>query len=172
MLGATFELLTESGLGGVSIDEVSRRSGVAKTTIYRHWDTRSDLVLDACARIGADQEAPDTGGFEGDAEALLAGIARLLRTARWSSVVPSVVDAAERDPEVAAVLGGIQAGHAAPLREIIARAVRRGELPPDTDASAMTAALVGPLFYRRWFSREAIDDDFVRSTVRTAIGGR
>ena len=170
VLGATFELLTESGLGGVSVDEVSRRSGVAKTTIYRHWDTRSDLILDACARISADQEAPDTGSFEGDATVLLAGIARLLRTARWSSVVPSIVDAAERDPEVAAIHSRIQMGHTAPLHKIIARAVRNGELPPNTDASTMTAALVGPLFYRRWFSRETISEDFVRSIVRTVIG--
>ena len=130
VLGATFELLTESGLGGVSVDEVSRRSGVAKTTIYRHWDTRSDLILDACARISADQEAPDTGSFEGDATALLTGIARLLRTANWSSVVPSIVDAAERDPEVAAIHGRIQRGaHGTVARDHRARGAQRRAAP-------------------------------------------
>ncbi|WP_235845866.1 TetR/AcrR family transcriptional regulator [Dictyobacter aurantiacus] len=48
VLRATAELLTENGLGGVSVEEVFRRSGVAKTTIYRHWAIRADLMIDAC----------------------------------------------------------------------------------------------------------------------------
>ena len=172
VLRTTFELLTESGLGGVSVDEVSRRSGVAKTTIYRHWATRAELILDACSRITAEQEVPDTGSFEGDVTVLLAGIAELLVTARWSSVVPSIIDAAERDPELAHIHSRIQMGHTAPLQAVIARAVRNGEIPASTDPSDMIAALVGPLFYRRWFSREPLDEAFVRSIVKTAITSR
>jgi len=172
VLGATFELLTESGLGGVSVDEVSRRSGVAKTTIYRHWATRSALILDACSRISAEQEVPDTGGFESDVTALLTGLAKLLATARWSSVVPSIIDAGEHDPELAHIHRRIQMGHTAPLQAVIARAVRNGDIPASTDPSDMITALVGPLFYRRWFSREPLDEEFVRSIVRTAINAR
>lgn len=170
VLTATLELLTESGLGGVSVDEVCRRSGVAKTTIYRHWPTRSDLVMDACSRISTEQEVPDTGSFEGDVTALLTTFANLLRTARWSSVVPSIIDAAERDPQLAKVHSKIQTGHSAPFHEIISRAVRNGELPESTDPSAMTAALLGPLFYRRWFSREPLDNAFVQVVVQNVIG--
>ena len=169
VLRTTLELLNESGLGGVSVEAVSRRCGVAKTTIYRHWATRADLILDACTRISAEQEVPDTGGFEGDVTAILAGLATLLTTARWSSVVPSIVDAAERDPELAHIHSRIQLGHAAPLQAVIARAVQKDEIPASTDPSHMIAALVGPLFYRRWFSREPLDDAFVRSIVRSAI---
>jgi len=172
VLGATFDLLTESGVGGVSVDEVSRRSGVAKTTIYRHWATRSALILDACSRISAEQEVLDTGGFESDVTALLTGLAALLATARWSSVVPSMIDAAERDPDLAHIHSRIQRGHTAPLHAVIARAVRTGDLPASTDPSALIAALVGPLFYRRWFSRGPLDDEFVRSIVRTALNTR
>jgi len=172
VLGATFDLLTESGVGGVSVDEVSRRSGVAKTTIYRHWATRSALILDACSRISAEQEVPDTGGFESDVTALLTGLATLLTTARWSSVVPSIIDAAERDPDLAQIHQRIQREHTAPLQAVIARAVRKGDLQASTDPSALSAALVGPLFYRRWFSREPLDDEFVRSIVRTALTTR
>ncbi len=166
VLQVTIELLTEVGLGGCSVDEVSRRSGVAKTTIYRHWPTRSELVIDACSRLTTEEHVPDTGSFEGDVLAFLLSIAELLQTARWSSVLPSIVDAAERDPELAALHRRIQLGHAAPLRAIIARAAQRSELPASTDASAMIAALLGPLFYRRWFSREPIDADFVNDVAR------
>ncbi|MBE7209580.1 MAG: helix-turn-helix transcriptional regulator, partial [Gluconacetobacter diazotrophicus] len=65
VLRETYRMLFEAGLGGVSVDEVSRRSGVAKTTIYRHWPTRSALVLDACSKMGTPEPPPDTGTLEG-----------------------------------------------------------------------------------------------------------
>ncbi|KHF34924.1 Bacterial regulatory protein, tetR family [Paenibacillus sp. P1XP2] len=40
VLTTAFELLSEGGVNGFTVDEVARRSGVAKTTIYRHWPTR------------------------------------------------------------------------------------------------------------------------------------
>jgi AcrR family transcriptional regulator len=168
----TLDLLTETGLGELTIDDISRRSGVAKTTIYRHWANRSALVIDACSRMTDSQEAPpDTGSLEGDLRAILTDIAELLGAARWSSILPSIVDAAEHDPEFADIHSRIQHGHAAPLRAALDRAALRGEIPSAADRNAIAAALLGPLFYRRWFSREQIDAEFVETIIRTATAG-
>lgn len=172
VLTTAFELLSESGVGGFTIEEVARRSGVAKTTIYRHWPTRAALVIEACSRITSEQQVPDTGSLEGDVAAILADIAHLLGTARWASVLPSIIDAAERDPAFAEVHRGIQHGHAAPLREVLQRAVDRGELPPAANLSSMIAGLLGPLFYRRWFSREPLDDQFLTIVAAIVLGGQ
>jgi len=169
VLKVTSELLAESGLSGVSVDEVSRRSGVAKTTIYRHWPTRSDLVMDACSQLSTSQSAPHTGNFAGDIAALTKDIVELLETARWPSVLPSIIDAAERDPELAKIHSGIQVGHTKPYLEVIAKAVGRGEVPATVDPSALVAALLGPLFYRRWFSREPLDDGFVNGVIEQVL---
>src|SRR6266481_1217839 len=75
VLAATHELLFEAGLGGVTVDEVSRRSKVAKTTIYRHWSTRTALLLDACSKMGTKSEVPDTGSLKGDITVLAMDIA-------------------------------------------------------------------------------------------------
>lgn len=170
VLTAAFELLSQSGVAGFSVDEVVRRSGVAKTTIYRQWPSREALVLDAASRISAEQQVPDTGSLQGDVQAILTNLGHLLVTARWSTVVPSIVDVAERDPEFAAIHGTIQRGHAAPLREVLERAVHDGKLPKAADVSSMISALVGPLYYRRWFSRERIDDKFVKTVVKGVLG--
>ena len=172
VLTATLDLLTETGLGELTIDDISRRSGVAKTTIYRHWANRSALVIDACSRMtdGA-QAPPDTGSLEGDLRIILTDIADLLGTARWSSILPSIVDAAEHDPEFAGIHSRIQHGHAAPLRVALNRAACRGEIPSTSDRDALAAALLGPLFYRRWFSREQIDAEFVDLIIGSAIAG-
>jgi AcrR family transcriptional regulator len=169
VLGVTAKLLFERGFAGTSVDEISRRSGVAKTTIYRHWPTRTDLLRDACSTIGTPLDVPDTGGLEGDVTVLMANLVHLLRSGKWTSVLPSVIDAAERNPDIADMYSRLQEGYSAPLEFVIRRAMQKGELPNTTDVALLTAALTGPLFYRRWFSREPLTHDFVKQIVRLVI---
>jgi AcrR family transcriptional regulator len=165
VLGVTTQLLFERGFGGATVDEVSRRSGVAKTTIYRHWPTRADLLRDACSTLGTPLETPEMGSFEADVTELMTKLASLLRSAKWTSVLPSIIDAAERDPDVAEMQGKLQRAYSAPFESVIKRALQKGELPENTDAATLIAALTGPLFYRRWFSREPLTDDFASQIV-------
>ena len=169
VLAETYRQLSQSGLGGVSIDEVSRNSGVSKTTIYRHWPSRSALLIDACSRLGPARAAPDTGSLRGDIRALVTDLADELRTASWTAVYPSIIDAAERDPEIAAMQSGLHNAFMAPFNAIVEHAKDKGEMPSDRPAADLIAATVGPLFYRRWFSKEAIDDRFVEAIIDAAV---
>ena len=169
VLAATHELLSESGLAGVSVDAVSERSGVAKTTIYRHWPSRSALLLDACSQMSSRPQAPDTGSLKGDLEMLTAQVAQRLRTANWATVLPSIIDAAERDPDLAALQARLHGEMRAAFRTIVERAQEKGELPRRVDSSEVIAAILGPLFYRRWFSRETLDERFVKAVIKRAI---
>ena len=170
VLAATFALLTEAGFGGVSVDEVSRRSGVAKTTIYRHWPTRAALLLEACSKLTARPEVPDTGSLEGDLAALAETVAERL-AGRWSSVLPSVIDAAERDPELAAVHARLHEDMMHAFRAVVARAQDKGELGKGASAADLIAAIMGPLFYRRWFSHEPLTAQAARGIARRALKG-
>ena len=169
VLAATFELLSETGLAGVSVDAVAERSGVAKTTIYRHWSSRAALLLDACAKMSTRREPPDTGSLRGDIVALMDDVASRLQTARFSATLPSVIDAAERDPDIARVHAQLHAGLVSAFCAVIERAQRNGEFPRGREATAVVAALLGPLFYRRWFSREALDARFVKGVIESAL---
>lgn len=165
VLQATVALLLERGYGGATVDEVARRSGVAKTTIYRHWPTRTDLLREACSRIGTPLDQPQSGGVRTDVTAIMKNLAALLRTAPWASVLPSIIDAAERDPDMAAMYSELQRGYSAVLHDVLAAAVSTGQLPENSDVSTLTAALIGPLFYRRWFSREVVSDAFAEQVI-------
>lgn len=171
VLTATFQLLSETGLTGVSIDAVSRRSGVAKTTIYRHWPSRSALVLDACSKLKPKSEGPDNGSLQDNLTALTMNLASRLRTARWATVLPSIIDAAERDPELADLHSRMQAEMTSAFRSVVERAQQRGELSRSRRPTEIVALILGPLFYRRWFSREALDGGFVQRVVESAIDG-
>ncbi|MVN85642.1 TetR family transcriptional regulator [Deinococcus sp. HMF7620] len=170
ILQVTLDLLTEQGLGGMSIDEVARRSGIAKTTIYRHWPTRSALILDACALLSAHMDVPATGHLHEDITALLTSIAAQLQSSRWSSVLPSVMDAAERDADLAAVYSQLQHSHAQAVRMVLTDARTRGALPDAADVDLLTAGLLGTLFYGRWFSRQALSASQIAQLVTIMLG--
>lgn len=172
ILAATYQLLSEAGLCGVSVEAVSVRSGVAKTTIYRHWPSRSELLLDACSNLGSKPDVPDTGSLKGDVTTLAMSLAAWLQSARCATVWPSIVDAAERDTELKGVHARLHAEMTGAFRSVVERGQRKGELPRTRKSSEILAAIIGPLFYRRWFSREVLDERFVRSVVESAVGAR
>ena len=170
VLAETYRQLSQSGVAGVSIDEVSRASGVSKTTIYRHWPSRSALLIDACSRLGNVPDGPDTGNFRGDIRALLTILAAQLQTENWSAVYPSILDAAERDPEIRTLQGTLHSAFMAPFEKALDRAQARGEISADQPSGDLVALIVAPLFFRRWFSRERIDEDFIEAVVKTVAG--
>lgn len=172
VLTTTYQLLTENGISGLSVDEVARRSGVAKTTIYRHWPSRSALLLDACSQLGAKRDAPDTGSLRGDLAVLTSDIAHRLTTARWPAVLPSIIDAAERDPELAGLHATLHSALIGAFRTVLERAHKRGEMPRKRGVNELIAAILGPMFYRRWFSREPLDKRFVNGIVDSVIGSQ
>jgi tetracycline repressor-like protein len=51
----------------------------------------------------------------------------------------------------------------------VKRAIARGELSPKQNPSEIAASIMGPLFFRRWFSREPLDDTFVSSVVARVL---
>ena len=168
VLAATYELLTKSGLSGVSVDEVSRRSGVAKTTIYRHWPSRESLLLDACSQLSSRPPVPDTGNVRSDLETLAAGAAVRLRQP-WSTVMPSIIDAAERDEELAKLQAQIHLQMRGAFVAVIERGQKRGELPASQNALELVASILGPILYRRFFSREPLNETYAKAVVERAL---
>ncbi|MBV9877861.1 MAG: TetR/AcrR family transcriptional regulator [Verrucomicrobia bacterium] len=169
VLRETYRQLSKNGISGVSIDVVSRTSGVSKTTIYRHWPSRSALLIDACSRLASVPMAPDTGSLRGDLCKLLKELASQLETANWSAVYPSIIDAAERDSEIRIMQAALHKAFMAPFGTVFNLAKNRGEIRSNKATTALLATSVGPLFYRRWFSREKIDGQFVEAIAETIV---
>jgi AcrR family transcriptional regulator len=71
IIDATLELLAEEGFQGLSIEEVAARAGVGKTTIYRRWSSKEELVMEAIRQVQIDVPVMDTGNFRNDLAALL-----------------------------------------------------------------------------------------------------
>jgi AcrR family transcriptional regulator len=149
ILQATLDLVAEHGVSGVTVDAVAARAGVGKATIYRHWGSRARLVHAAISCMKDPLDEPDSGSLRGDLTSLVEQIVRYLNQEHTARVLPSLIDAAVRDAELAELRLETIRGRRAAFARAIERAIERGELPDGVDVQLMIDLVVAPFFYRR-----------------------
>lgn len=148
IVAAATDLLVEAGPRGVTVDAIAERSGVAKTTLYRHWPSVDDLLIDV-----VHAHVPDLTPAVGDADcestlrSVLHHLARSFADPDWVRLVPSLLALRRDVPELAELLQADRFERIGPITTIIERGVREGVLPAGLDPSRVTQLLVGPLFF-------------------------
>ena len=164
---AVRSLVQRAGFEAVSHQQVAAEAGIGRATVYRHWPSRTDLLLDAIAEVEAPRDWQTSGDLATD---LARELERLQRTLSSSPLVPELValiGRAEWDAELRETKAALLASGTAGLRRALEAAIERRELPEDHDLDATIARLAGPLFYRRVLAHAPVEDAFV-STIITA----
>jgi AcrR family transcriptional regulator len=156
ILESTIALLAEQGFGGLTIDGIAARAGVGKATIYRHWSSKAEVAVEAFRAFIPPLDDPDSGSFADDVRSLVHQIVDGLSNSPLAGILPSLVEAAERDPEVERLFKEFGSTRRAVLRGIFTRAARRGELREGLDTDVAIDLLVGPIFTRRLVTRAPV----------------
>jgi len=159
VLAAAVDLLREIGYGALTIEGVAARSGVAKSTIYRHWSSKAEVVADAFQWAhGLDpQDVPPPGPVRDRVVAILRSTIRDMATSdRLACMMPALIDAAERSGEIAELAQRVAEEKNAVLRSVLDEAAASGELEPHVDTTMLADALVGPILVRRLFHRTPV----------------
>lgn len=168
VVDAAAQLLAEEGFERITIDGIAEQSGVARSTIYRHWPDRADLLGQAFSVVCSVDATPDHGNLADDLRHKTSMLARGLTGAAWGAMLPSLIGASAHDDDLRRALIGFNAQRRAEIHELFERAVARGEVGEDVDLVAAMERLVGPFFLRRLMTQESLDDDFVERQVRLA----
>ena len=170
VLESTADLVAEVGVERTTIDEVANRSGVAKTTIYRHFDSKQALVVEAvhaCTYIPT--IVADSGSLRDDLISCFSGMTKASYEGKLGDMQLSLMDAAQRDPE----LGRLVRAQADQRRRFatgaIERAVERGDLPADLDVELTVTLLSGPLVYTKLVRRQRVTDELVAAVVDSVL---
>jgi len=167
---AALTVLAELGFEGVTVEEVAARAGVARSTVYRRYPGKPELLVSvlnhACHAPVPD---PDTGSVVGDLEALALGLNRSLGESDIGRALPAVVAAAVRHPEVAAAHRSFVAHRRRRMLAAIGRGIERGEVDPDLDPGTLADMVVGPVFHRRFTGPGPVTDDWIREIVARAV---
>jgi AcrR family transcriptional regulator len=162
ILDAVVEMLVENGYDRLTMDAVAKRARASKATLYRRWQTKSSLVVDAVIRAKSmnAQPLPDTGSLRGDLRAMFC--TNMVTTSETTSVLGVVVTALQTDPEFAADFRSrFLRPKTQASEEIYRRAAERGELAPGVDPSLLGPAFAGILLHRRFLLGEEITPDLV-----------
>ncbi|UGY93692.1 TetR/AcrR family transcriptional regulator [Streptomyces gobiensis] len=178
ILNATRSALVELGWSRLTMADIAARAGVAKTTLYRRWPGKSELVVDAVAVLFDELELTDRGSLQADIEGVVLSFAALLdrpetKTSLMAVVAESTHDVALRDRIRAAIVDRQKRL----VLEGRARAQARGELPQDAPGeSARTVDLIfdviaGAVVHRSLVSAEAVDAEWARTFATLLVGG-
>jgi len=168
-LDATVELLLDAGVEGVTLEEVAARSGVAKSTLYRHFGSREALIAKAAQCCVVELPTPDTGSLADDLRYLFGRITDTDEERKVADLLPLLIDAAKRDPQMDELVSAVLAERKRPLRTVLQLAQLRGEISRDLDLDTALAIVIGPFTYRRLVERKEATPEFIEAVLTAAI---
>ncbi|MGI5194768.1 TetR/AcrR family transcriptional regulator [Streptomyces sp. CA-288835] len=179
ILAATRAALVELGWSKLTLGDVAMRAGVAKTTLYRRWSGKNELVVDAVAALFDELELPDRGNLAADVEGVVLQFAAILARPEAKSGLMAVVAESIRDDALRdRIRSSIVERQKLLVLEGRARAQQRGELPEENDpeAAARTADLIfdviaGAVIHRALVSAEPVDAAWTHSFTRLLLNG-
>lgn len=149
ILDVTLELLAEVGPTALSVEEVASRAGVGKTTIYRRFATKDDLVVAALASLNASLPTPmPDGGVRDTLVAMVGAWWSQHEVGRNGQLFARVLAHAKSNPRM---FCSFYDQMIEPRRElyrlVIRRGIESGELRPDTDVELMTTLIISSSVY-------------------------
>jgi AcrR family transcriptional regulator len=149
ILSATLEELTEVGYEALSIEAVAARAGVGKTTIYRRWPSKDELVIAATDTIRVQVPVPNTGNLRDDLLTLARGALEVgIAYPRIQQLFTRTLSEVKSKPEVFQVLvDRLIRPRIQGFIELVERAKARGEVRQDLETHLVLSIIMGPVVY-------------------------
>lgn len=171
ILKATLELLAEVGYERMSIEAIAQSAKVGKSTIYRRYKGKEELVADAIESIRKEVVIPDTGNFWADIDALIANAARITFNPLGRQAVATIISSASSNSEFARIY---TEKYLQPRREafavVIQKAKIRNEVALDLDANFVFDVMSGMMLYGLIFPPTSESwEEYVRRALKAVI---
>jgi AcrR family transcriptional regulator len=170
VLRATHEALGRVGYSALRIEEVAARSGVNKTTIYRRWPTKAELVAASMRAADEEQEQPDTGTLRGDLLHVLLQSIRMCQTPTGRGIV-RMLQMERADPEVEALARGLREARRRRNRALVERAIARGELPAASNTDLILDLVFAPIYARLVHRGEDVPESYAEAVLDVVLSG-
>lgn len=164
VLAAVRAILVEEGWGAVTHQRVAERSGVGRTTLYRHWPDKLQMVHDAILEESPTLRPERSGDLRLDLLSDLSDIVDQL-CHQHGTMLAGLVDRSEWDPASQRLKSGFVAEALSELRKLLHQARAAGTLRPDLDVDRALSELIGPIVFRRLVSGEPMVSGFVEGIV-------
>lgn len=169
---AALEELVRVGFLALRIDDVAARAGVHKTTIYRRWPTKLDLVRDTLLNFMETRTPPlpSSGSFRDDLTELARGMSQFFGSMLGQGLM-RVMMSEGTDPELGTLCQQIRGAKESAGRAWVKEAVDRGEVDPSIDAELLFGTLVGSIHNKLFSRNQRVDDLFIGRLVDLLLLG-
>jgi AcrR family transcriptional regulator len=171
ILRAVIEELARSDYGGLAFERVAARAGVNKTTVYRHWETKADLVRAALSLV-AQSIIPEVSA--GTLREDLMRVGRRMvdfSTSFEGQCLVRLRLLQHPEPELASIAKDLHAKHIAQLTALAEAAIQRGEVARGVDVKLVVDLLGGALHVRLFMKNEPVDDVLIARIVDILLCG-
>lgn len=157
----------------MTMEDVARRAGVSKATLYRWWPSKGALALEVLLRADTEDVAPpDTGDVRADLAAHLRLVTSRFRDSDDGRAIADLMAEAQHDASVAeAFRDRWLATRRTAGRERLNAARRAGQLRHDVDLDVLLDVLYAPIYYRLLSGHASLDDRLADRLVDIALGG-
>ena len=147
ILLATFEQLVEVGYSGLSIEAVAAAAGVAKTSIYRRYPTKRDLVVAALGEETPFSPPPIDMPSHAALGAFVRQAIHMLIESGAVRILGSLLVEEQREPGILEVFRERILGPRRGMVEaMLRRGIERGEIRADIDPLVVTEMVAGAVF--------------------------
>ena len=173
ILSAASELLKEVGYANLTIQAIADRAGVSNKTIYRWWSNKAAVAMEAFAVATADVVTiPDTGSLQADLLAFIKAAFVAHQILKFGETMASLIAAIQTDLTLAtAFREQFITQRRDAVREILERAIKRGELLAPPDVEVVIDSVYGPIFYRLLVGHAPLDNQFAEALVNQLLMG-
>lgn len=166
ILAAAVDLLIDKGPSGVTVDAVVTASGVAKTTIYRHWDSRGELLFDVFRELCPEVIKPDPSlGFVDALREMMQVSSGQLSDERWRRAIPGLMMLKEHDDDFMKLHDELRESQTDVLDDVLRRGIREGLVRRSVTSDEAMPALFGPLFLTV-LSGGDVNDEVIDNLIR------
>jgi AcrR family transcriptional regulator len=172
ILDAAYAELTEAGYTAFSVEAVAFRARTGKASIYRRWNSKNDLVMDAlCAALPTPEACGismniDEGVSTFDA---LRGVAHAIAgviTSPAGDAMRAIKCEAATDPDLARLIDErFQAPRRAALLGLLRRGVERGEVRPEAATQLVADVVPAVLTHRVILQREPLTEADITAMI-------
>jgi TetR/AcrR family transcriptional regulator, regulator of autoinduction and epiphytic fitness len=170
VLTAVIEELAAVGHADFTIESVAARCGVGKSTIYRHWDGKLQLIVDAIHELNT-QPAPEPEGTPRERiRQLLHHLGHALTEGSLAPAIPALIEAAERDRQVRALLNDYTVERRRALVDALTLGIDEGQVDASTDPELAAQALSGAIFYARLMTTTPLTETAIDQLIDTMLG--
>jgi AcrR family transcriptional regulator len=166
LLAVTLQVLSETGYDKLTVDQVVARAHASKTTVYRRWPSKAELVRAAFAHRthGEFGIPPDTGTLRGDLLALAETIAKV--AGEYGKVIAGILAAGERSPRLRELLAkDLYDQRRDQVQGVLRRAAARGEIAPQAISDDLWDVLPAYILFRTLLDQRPVAATTLRALI-------